>query len=310
MTDERPDLTFAEKAVQVFFAKLNSALGQGEDLDAASWLDVRALVGMAVDEFNAAAREIDGRVGLNSGKARLRQYLLDHVGEVVTNDRLAGVAGTHEWARRMRELELEEGWSITAGPKGGLRPGTYRLEAEGIDEAKASRWQVRNTIRRQEGSGGSRLLAYLKAVFPEAASKEDLAYVARIGEWPRRMRELEEAGWDVVSSVDDPRLPAGSYRLGSLEQGPPRQREAIKLRFELLERDGRACRDCGSSPESVPGTILQIHHLHQVKDGGDNDRDNLVTLCRACHAGRHSVKLDDLSRVRDDLLDPQSDLGA
>lgn len=288
---------------------MRDASAAGRPLDATAWLDLRARVGNAYRAFNEVAADIDAELGLTSAKARLRAYLVGHIGEVVTNDQLSGVAGVHEWARRMRELELEQGWRITAGPDDGLRVGTYRLDASEVDAEKAEHWRRRNEIRRRDTSARDRLIAYLSAVFPAAATKDDLAYVARISEWPRRMRELEEEGWGVVSSVDDPTLAAGSYRLESLEQGPPRKREAIKQRAEILRRDGWSCRDCGAGPRTVPGTVLQVHHVHQVNLGGSNDDRNLLTLCRPCHAGRHAIGAEDIARVRDELLEPAADLG-
>lgn len=61
-------------------------------------------------------------------RAKLRQYFLDHVGEVVNSDTLRQVAGISEWARRVRELRNEEGWDIvTHNDRSNLKPGEYIL---------------------------------------------------------------------------------------------------------------------------------------------------------------------------------------
>lgn len=310
MSSEEDDLTQAMREV----AALMSAVGgdgtvDTGDLDREAWLNLRARVGHAVGQFYAGARAVDIALGLPSAASRLREYLVLHLGEEVTGDALSGVAGTHEWARRMRELEHEEGWSIATGPTDGIKVGSYRLDSDVVDGARASVWRTRNEIRRREGSANDRLLAYLQEVYPASASKEDLIYVSKISEWPRRMRELEEQGWDVISSANDPLLPPGSYRLGSLAIGPARSRRAIKQRVAVLRRDDWSCRDCGASRTSDPKTLLQIHHVHQVMHGGDNADDNLVTLCRPCHAGRHAISGDDLLLLKDELLDPAADLG-
>jgi hypothetical protein len=39
---------------------------------------------------------------------KLRQYFLNHLGEVLDSDILREVAGISEWARRVRELRNEE----------------------------------------------------------------------------------------------------------------------------------------------------------------------------------------------------------
>lgn len=275
-----------------------------DTLDAETWLDSQATVGRLLQDLNEPTNLISRSLGLRSAKDRIRKYLLSHLGNVVTNYELAGVAGTLEWARRVRELGVEEGWNITRGPNGGLPSGEYRLDANKADIERARRWNLLNSIRRQTGSAADRCLKLLQELYPEAASKDDLAYVAKIQEWPRRMREFAEAGWAIVSSLDDPSLPSGSYRLESLERGPARSREVMKQRYEILERDNWTCRYCGARPGAGNRIHLQVHHKVWVTRGGTNDPQNLETLCSACHAGAHAVNEDE---VYDELLNPGSE---
>lgn len=63
-------------------------------------------------------------------KERIRQFLLAHIGEVVTSIQLRDAAGTDvsEWARRVRELRDQEGWPIvTHNDTTDLKPGQYIL---------------------------------------------------------------------------------------------------------------------------------------------------------------------------------------
>jgi Restriction endonuclease len=61
-------------------------------------------------------------------RAKLRDYFLSHVGEILNSDTLREVAGTSEWARRVRELRNEEGMNIvTHNDKSDLKPGEYLL---------------------------------------------------------------------------------------------------------------------------------------------------------------------------------------
>jgi len=63
-------------------------------------------------------------------KARIRQFLKAHVGEVLTSIQLRDAAGTSvsEWARRVRELREDEGWKIlTHNDRADLKPGEYLL---------------------------------------------------------------------------------------------------------------------------------------------------------------------------------------
>ena len=62
-----------------------------------------------------------------SGKARIGQYFLDHVGEVVTIAEIRKASGIQSAPRRVRELR-EEGWPIdTHNDDARLKPGEYRL---------------------------------------------------------------------------------------------------------------------------------------------------------------------------------------
>ena len=48
-------------------------------------------------------------------------------------------------------------------------------------------------------------------------------------------------------------------------------------RKTVLERDKRSCRICNSRSN------LEIHHIIKRRDGGKNNLDNLITLCKKCH---------------------------
>jgi 5-methylcytosine-specific restriction endonuclease McrA len=70
----------------------------------------------------------------------------------------------------------------------------------------------------------------------------------------------------------------------------PHRRPRLKLGFEeykalcnlVLERDGWRCQSCGSSKD------LQVHHLKERSRLGDDELDNLITLCVDCHRIRHA----------------------
>lgn len=62
-------------------------------------------------------------------RAKLRQYFLKHIGEILESDILREIAGTSEWARRVRELRNEEGYQIlTHNDRSDLKPGQYVLD--------------------------------------------------------------------------------------------------------------------------------------------------------------------------------------
>lgn len=61
-------------------------------------------------------------------KNKLKDYLIQNVGLVVNSETLSKIAGTSEWARRIRELRNEEGFNIiTHNDSSDLKPGQYKL---------------------------------------------------------------------------------------------------------------------------------------------------------------------------------------
>ena len=65
-------------------------------------------------------------------KALILDYLLAHIGQVVSSDELQEASGyASEWARRVRELRDEEGWRILSNKdRADLKPGQYILESD------------------------------------------------------------------------------------------------------------------------------------------------------------------------------------
>lgn len=61
-------------------------------------------------------------------RATLRDFFISNIGKVVDSNTLREVAGTSEWARRVRELRNEEGLNIvTHNDRSDLKPGQYLL---------------------------------------------------------------------------------------------------------------------------------------------------------------------------------------
>jgi len=268
------------------------------------WLESLARIGQRRSRLANAVNQVSSAMGLPRGaKPRLLRFLLQRRGRVVDKAELAAVSGINEWPRRIRELRVEDGWPIHSNVSDRtLRPGTYRLDATEPDKAIAKRWRLFNAIRREKTSGRDRLLKAFKATVGQPLDKEELRYVARIQEHPRRIRELVESGWQIESNLDRPEFAPGQYVMISSDQLPPRARQAVKLRFEILERDSFACVVCGT--KAGQGRRLQVHHRKPVADGGDNDPSNLETLCDSCHGGKHAMSITD---IKDELIDPGSE---
>jgi 5-methylcytosine-specific restriction endonuclease McrA len=59
-------------------------------------------------------------------------------------------------------------------------------------------------------------------------------------------------------------------------------REYEDLRQRVLRRDGWRCQFCGSS------TNLEVHHQRFRSRSGEDNEENLITLCTNCHSSIHS----------------------
>jgi hypothetical protein len=57
-------------------------------------------------------------------------------------------------------------------------------------------------------------------------------------------------------------------------------------RKRVLERDDYECQECGATD-----TILQVHHLTPISEGGSHNLNNLQAICRSCHADEHPKKV-------------------
>jgi hypothetical protein len=59
----------------------------------------------------------------------------------------------------------------------------------------------------------------------------------------------------------------------------------LKLRFQVLDEEGSACRKCGRKPPEVD---LHVDHINPLARHGTNDRRNLQVLCSECNLGKGS----------------------
>ncbi len=74
-----------------------------------------------------------GAMKKKSIKAILKELFLQHKGEILTSAQLQAAIGDGrtEWARRVRELRMDEGWPIeTNNDASDLKPGQYRLAGD------------------------------------------------------------------------------------------------------------------------------------------------------------------------------------
>lgn len=249
---------------------------------------------------------------------RILSYFKKYPYVVIDGDELMVVSGIGEWARRLRELRVEYGWSIYSGntikelskenaetmaevyqrigydPEQ-LKPDQYVLISEVQDRDSAHRWNLLNTIRKTDLSVKEKILTYLRENVGIPVTGEELRYLAKNrSEWACRSRELRtEDGWAVLTKQSGkPDLPIGSYILEHLNQAEPHDRQIPDpVRVQVLIRDAFKCRNCGWSGDDIrpedPRRYVELHHIQHHANRGSNNPNNLVTLCNVCHDSVH-----------------------
>lgn len=248
----------------------------------------------------------------DSGRYRVLSYLRKYPFTVIGGEELGIVSGIGEWARRVRELRVEFGWSILNGltAREMADEGEFPLEGVNVSEMKvtdyiliseiedreaAHRWNVANQIRKRKSGVREKILDYFRENVGKPVTGEELRYVANDKkEWARRVRELRtEFGWTVTTKqTGRPDLPIGVYVLESLRQLPAHDRNIRDdVRVEVLARDEYCCTQCrwnhGMATPSDPRHHLELHHLKQHVHGGANTAENLITVCNVCHDKIH-----------------------
>lgn len=293
MKEEEEARAAAEEAVE----RARQILGQFNLTDPEAFLGVVRRAMAELEQAQSALLQHRKRASGGSGaRQRILEYFLEKgVGTPVTGQELRRISGIQEWARRVRELRVEEGWDIHHG---GV---SYRLMSPVPDRAVAEAWNVANTIRREKGlSAREKILKYLQANVGQTVTSEMLNYVSGIQEHGRRVRELRtELGYAISTQIDRPELKPGEYVLESVQPtlDVTERKVSDELRSQVFERDGYKCVICGRT--AGPGVLLTAHHLiPKIEGGSDTDPENFVTLCHKDHATVTGEQQQELLRKR------------
>jgi 5-methylcytosine-specific restriction endonuclease McrA len=264
-------------------------------------------------EIEAARREEFGprpKAAYGEGaRVKILQHFRAHVGEEIYGEELLSISGIQEWARRIRELRVENGYDIRV-----VGPSTYVMLTPDPDEDRAHRWQLAHRIRTRKGSARNRIARFLTESVGEVINRDQIDYVGKIKEGSRRVRELrDEEGWPIETHVDDPTLRPSEYRLVSID--PNDRRESSQrlyddaLRQQIFERDDYRCQVCGRNKESAEAAgdrrfYLELHHkvaiadeLSELSSEERNEPSNLVTLCHSDHL-RETEQMQKAKRTR------------
>ncbi len=257
---------------------------------------------------------VSNNEGSTSARQRILHYFHKYPLTVINGDELFIISGIQEYARRVRELRVQFGWSIISGLTAkemsqegefsienfkaeDIKPNEYILISQTQDTNAAYRWNVANDIRKSKDSVRNKILRYLKHHVGMPVTGEELRYVADDKtEWARRVRELRtEYGWPIITkNTGDTELPVGAYLLESLRQSPEHDRKISDyVRGRVLRRDGYKCVQCAWDKtlwnKSDP-RHLELHHVKEHVKGGENTEENLITLCTICHDEVHRKK--------------------
>jgi len=104
----------------------------------------------------------------SAARDRILYYFRKYPRTIISGDELLVISGIQEYARRVRELRVQFGWVIASGVTikemneaedtevpgefVAMRPSEYVLLEAERDREAALRWNMANTIRKQQGS--------------------------------------------------------------------------------------------------------------------------------------------------------------
>lgn len=74
-----------------------------------------------------------------------------------------------------------------------------------------------------------------------------------------------------------------------------------RLRDKIVQRDNHKCQKCSYEENQV---TLNVHHIIARQDGGKDDENNLITLCKICHDEWHMCEMHLNISFEDWLLRP------
>ncbi len=275
---------------------------------------LRSKVLALVPSFNhlrELGKSLIPRAIARSARDRILHYFLKYPATIISGDELLVISGIQEYARRIRELKVQFGWSIVSGltakqmaeenefplPKIDIKsigPSDYLLLSTQQDRDAAHRWNLANEIRRENIAVRDKVLKYLRANVSNKVTGEELRYLAKDrSEWARRVRELRtEYGWPIVTqNTGRPDLDVGVYLLEADRQSPEHDRRIPDpVKRAVLQRDHYKCSICNWFHEKWNRSDprhLELHHKKPHAHGGENTESNLITVCTVCHDEIH-----------------------
>lgn len=245
------------------------------------------------------------------GRSRILAYLRAHPQCLIAGKELALISGISEWARRIRELRINQGWPIVSGfvaremhlageldldgvDFNSLRADDYVLLTDDTIPNASARWQTAEAIAELNCSTQDRLLRFLLAFPRQTVTGEELRRAAAgDADWAELLRNLRVAhGWPIATrAAGRPDISPGTYILEGDRQSPVHDRHiADPIRKLTLKRDQWTCVHCGwqlFAKSSADCRFLELHRTTPGNDPTDDHHDRLETLCTICHDAVH-----------------------
>jgi len=277
----------------------------GQALERLAALERDVAAGARYDEVSEAVRQLrlavlrayssrPHRQGRGQGaRARILEYLAAHIGEWVSGEELSAVSGIQEWARRVRELRVEDGYDIEESN------GRYRMRSRDPDTLRRLRWRTVTKVKEGESTPERKVATLLESLQGIPVLVDELNRVAGTKDGTRLARQLRtDHQWPIETDADNSSLTAGEYRLvtASPYHRLPGGQELFSedVRRALYRRDGHRCWTCGGvagRTESVPANpfFLVVRHLdasgnalQKLPASVLNDLSRLATSCNRC----------------------------
>jgi hypothetical protein len=209
------------------------------------------------DDLEAATIEQAYRRGFSHGFADCAQLVRNDIDDAIAEREKA----ISEW--RFRNDVLDNEWFFPPAILGGQQ---YRADSPpGPDDPEAA--TIEQAYRRGFSQGFADCAKLVRNDGSGAIAKREKA----INEW--RFRRIQQY-----------RSLPGTDELPGLYLFSGRTTISVRVRWEILKRDGNRCVVCGQGASD--GVSLEIDHIVPVSKGGSDEKSNLQVLCAPCNRGK------------------------
>jgi len=179
---------------------------------------------------------------------------------------------------RWRKIPSCEHKDAKISSRSSVCQGCYHADVKLRQQTERDWKRAAGLLRRARGAGG---ITWRKRDQRWQASYQDELGVRRYIYAPTHAL-AEQKLIEAIGELPPP--PIGPDGLPITRRQPGREPMSLRVRFDVLERDGFRCAYCGATPDD--GAKLVVDHILPVVEGGTNSMDNLVTACHPCNAGK------------------------